>query len=161
MSFLTQNMNQFAQAPILGLVDQIPTPDVVSAQILTTSSATAIQVGSAMKLVAGTSGAIVVDVQTGATDAAVFGVIPYNARKNIYVPGDFCEVACGGSYVYLKASAAITRGDGVSTTAATTTADPLVTTDTTSGHFLTGTAVDSASGAGVLLRIKIAPSKLP
>ncbi len=160
MSFLTQNMNQFTQAPILGLVDQIPTPDVVSAQLLSTTSAVA-QVGSAVKLVTGTSGAILVDICTGPTDGPVFGVIPYNERKNLYKANDLIEVACEDSYVYLRSSAAITRGTNVSTTAATTTTDPLVTTDVTSGHYITGIAVDEATAANQLLRIKIAPSKLP
>jgi hypothetical protein len=157
MSFLTQNMNQFAQAPILGQVDMIESPDVVSAQFLLTSVAVC-QVGSAMKLVAGTSGAMVVDVQTGPTDATVFGVVLYNARKNIYAGGDFLELGCSGTYVYLKSGGAIYRGDLVSTTAATTSADPLVNTDTTSGHFETGIAVDAATGANQLVRIKINPS---
>jgi hypothetical protein len=158
MAFLTQPMNSFTQAPILGAIDQVPTPDVVSAQILPASSATAIQNGSAVKLVAGASGAIVVDVQTGPTDATVFGVIPYNERKNLYSPGDFIEVACGGTYMYMLSGGAIARGDTVAITAATSSADPLVNTDTTSGHFITGIAIDVASGAGVLIRVKIAPS---
>ena len=160
MSFLTQAMNQFTQAAILGQVDMVPTPDVVSAQILSTSSATSIQVGDAVKLVAGTSGAILVDKQTGPTDATVFGVIVYNERKNIYSPGDYIEVACAGSFVYLIPGGAIARGDTVSTTASTTTADPTVATDTTTGHFITGIAVDVATGAGApsVIRIKIFPS---
>lgn len=161
MAFLTQNMNQFKQAPILGGVDEIPTPDVVSAQINPSSVATAIQVGSLVKLVAGASGAIVVDVVTGPTDGPVFGCIPFNQRKNIYSPGNYVEVACGGAYMYMKSSAAIARGDTVSGTAATTTADPTVATDTTSGHFACGIAVDIATGANQLIRVKIAASKLP
>lgn len=157
MAFLTQNMNQFTQAPILGLVDQIPSPNVVSAQLISTTSA-AIQVGSAVKLVAGTSGAILVDVVSGPTDGPVFGVIPYNERKNTYVANDLIEVACSDTYVYLKSSAAITRGAKVATTAATTTADPTVATDATSGHYITGVAVDQVAAANQLLRIKIQPS---
>lgn len=161
MALLTQPMNSFTQAQILGAIDQIPTPDVVSAQILPTSSATAIQQGSAVKLVAGTSGAILVDVQTGPTDATVFGVIPYNERKNLYSPGDFIEVACGGSVMYMLSGGAIARGDKVAITAATATVDPLVNTDATTAHFITGIALDPAAGAGVLIRVKIVPSTNP
>lgn len=161
MSFLKQNMNQFSQTPILGAVDLNPSPDVVSAQILPSSSATAIQVGSAVKLVTGTSGAILVDVQTGPTDATVFGVIPYNERKNLYKAGDLIEVARGGTYMYMLSGAAVVRGTKVSITAATTTADPTVATDTTSGHFVVGTAVDEATAAGQLIRVAINPSTLP
>ena len=56
-------------------------------------------------------------------------------------------------------SAAIVRGTKVSTTASTTTADPTVATDATSGHYITGTAADEATAAGQLIRIKITPSQ--
>ena len=159
MAFLTQQMNALTNAPILGGVDMIPTPDVVSAQIISTSSATAIQNGSAVKLITGTSGSILIDVCSGPTDGPVFGVIPYNERKNLYSPNDLCEVACGGSYVYLLSSAAVTRGTKVSTTAATTSADPTVATDNTSAHYITGIAADEATASGQLIRIKITPSQ--
>jgi hypothetical protein len=157
MAYTTQPMNSLTQAAILGALDQIPTPDVVSVQILPTSSITTLQVGSPVKLVAGTSGAILVDGQTGPTDATIFGVIPYNERKNLYKAGDYTEVACSGSYMYMLSGGAIARGDSVAITAATSSADPLVNTDTTSGHFCVGYAVDAAAGAGVLVRIRIAP----
>ena len=159
MAFLTQPMNALTIAPILGAVDMIPTPDVVSAQILSTSSATAIQQGDAVKLVAGTSGSILVDKCVGPGDGPVFGVIPYNERKNLYKPNDIIEVACGASYVYLLSSAAITRGTKVATTASTTTADPTVATDATQYDYITGIAIDSATASGQLIRVKIQPSQ--
>ncbi len=160
MSFLKQNMNQFTQSPMLGAVDLIPSPDVVTGQITPSSTATAIQQGSAVKLVgsaAGTSsGAILVDVQTGPTDAAVFGVIAYNERKNLYVKGDIVEVVRSG-YMYMLTSAAVVRGTRVAITAATTTADPTVAGDATSGHFTTGIAVDEATASGQLIRVSVQP----
>ena len=159
MAFLTQAMNQLTGAPILGLVDMLPNPDIVSAQILSTSSATSIQVGDAVKLVTGTSGSILVDKCTGPTDGPVYGIIAYNERKNIYAPNDLIEVACGASFIYLLSSAAITRGTKVSTTASTTTSDPTVATDATSGHYITGIAQDEATASGQLIRIKITPSQ--
>ena len=159
MAFLTQAMNQFAQAPILGAVDMIPSPNVVSAQITSSSSATAIQVGSPVKLVSGTSGSILVDVCSGPTDGPVFGVLVYNARKNLYVANDMVEVACSDTFVYLRASAAVARGAKVTTTAATTTTDPLVTTvSVPSTQYVTGVAIDAAAAANDLIRVKIAPS---
>lgn len=160
MAFLTQAMNQFVQAPILGQVDLIPTPQVIAAQILSTSTATAIQNGSAMKLVAGTSALPLVDIVTGPTDGPVFGVIPYSMRKNIYVANDVIQLALGESYVFLKSSAAITRGAKVSSTAATTTADPTVATAVTSTDYVTGVCIDTATGANQLVRIKIAPGAI-
>lgn len=152
-------MNLFTQAPILGLVSMIPSPDVVSAQIISTTSATAIQVGSAVKLIDGTAGSILVDVCTGPTDGPVFGVILYNARKNLYVANDIVDVGCAGTFVYLRASAAIARGAKVTTTAATTTTDAFVTTvSTPTTQYVTGIAIDKAAASLDLIRVKIAPS---
>lgn len=161
MAFKQQNMNQFGPTPMLGALDLIPTPDVVTAQILPASALTSMQQGDAVKLVAGASGAILVDKQTGPTDAVVFGVVPYNTRKNLYKAGDLVEVARRGSYMYMQASAAIARGARVAITASTTTTDPLVTTDATSGHFTVGTAIDVASALGDLIRIAIDPLTNP
>ena len=57
-AFLSQAMNQFVQAPILGLVDLTPSPNVITCQLDPNSSATSIQVGDAVKLIAGTSATI-------------------------------------------------------------------------------------------------------
>jgi hypothetical protein len=159
MAFLGQQMNSFTQAPILGQVDLVPSPNVVTAQIISTSSAPSIQVGDVVKLVTGSSSTILVDVCSGPTDGPVFGVIPYNERKNLYSPGDSVEVALASSFVYLKASAAIARGAKVTTTASSTTADPLVTTvSVPSTQYITGKAVDVATAASQLIRVEIAPS---
>src|ERR1035437_7537225 len=107
MSFTTQNQNVFVPPAMLGAIDLIAATNVVSVQILPSSSATAIQQGTAVKLIAGTSGAILVDVQTGPTDAAIFGVIPYNDRKNLYKAGDIVSVVVGGGYMYMRSSAAV------------------------------------------------------
>lgn len=160
MAFLLQNPNQFAQSPILGAVDLIPSPDVVTAQVLPTSALTSLQVGDPVKLVTGTSGAILVDKQTGPTDAIVLGVIPYNEKKNLYVKGDLIEVVIAG-VVYMRSSAAITRGARVAITSSTTTTDPLVTTDATSGHFTTGVALDEATAANQLIRVRVQPLTNP
>lgn len=160
MAFLKQNMNQFTQSPILGAVDMIPTPTVVTGQILPSTGATAIQNGSAVKLKTGTSGAILVDIQTGPTDAAVFGVIPYNEQKNLYKGGDFVEILRGG-YMYMLTSAAVVRGTRVAITAATSSADPTVATDTTTGHFTVGIAIDEATASGQLIRVSIEPLTNP
>lgn len=158
MSFLTQTMNAFTQAPILGLVDLVPSSNNIAVQ-LSPSTAAVCQVGSALKLIGGQAALPVVDVCSGPTDGPVFAVVPYNARKNLYVAGDIIDAACAGSFVFLRSSAAINRGDKVTTTAATTTTDPLVTTvSTPTTQYVTGKAIDLAPGADQLIRIQIAPS---
>jgi len=159
MPFLTQSMNQFAQDPILGLVSMIPSPNVVSAIINRASVATTIQVGDAVKLIDDVSGAITVDRCSGPTDGPVFGVIVYNARKNLYSPGDLIEVAGPASYVYLKTSAAVARGAKVTTTASTSSEDARVATvSAPATQYVTGIAADKASGANALIRVIVTPS---
>jgi len=158
MSFLSQTMNTFTQAPILGLVDLIPSPEVISVQ-LSPSTAAVCQVGSALKLIGGQAALPIVDVCSGPTDGPVFAVVPYNNRKNTYSAGEILNAVMKGTFVYLRSSAAINRGDKVTTTAATTTTDPLVTTvSTPTTQYVTGVAIDLATGADQLIRIRIAPS---
>ena len=159
MAYLTQAMNQFSQAPILGQVDQVPSPNVVTVQIDPASAATSIQVGDVVKLITGSSATILVDKCSGPTDGPVYGVILYNERKNTYAAGDLCEVGLGASYVYLRTSAAVARGAKVTTTASTTTTDPLVTTvSVPSTQYVTGIAIDVAAAANALIRVQVAPS---
>lgn len=159
MAFLTQAMNQFTQAPILGAVDLIPTPEVLACQIYASSTA-AIQNGTVVKQIAVSSAGLpVVDAVTGPTDGPVFGVIPYTDRKNLYVAGDVVQVVKSAGYVFLKSSAAINAGDKVTATAATTSADPTVATvSTPTTQYVTGTALDTCAAANALIRIRIAPS---
>lgn len=158
MAQVVLNQNQFSQTPVLGQVSEIPNPNVVSVRLNPSSSAV-FQAGSAVKLITGTANEILVDATTGPTDGPVFGVIVYNMRKNLLSAGDNATVACASSYVFLEASAAINRGAKVTTTAATSGNDPTIATvSVASTQYVTGVAVDSASGAGSLIRVQILPS---
>ena len=158
MAQLVQNQNQFAQTALLGQVSMIPTPDIVSA-LFSPSSSAVLQNGSAVKLITGVSPGIMVDAVSGPTDGPVFGTVIYNMRKNLYSAGDIVEVACGGSYIQLETSAAVARGAKVTSTAATAGNDPTIATvSTASTQYVTGVAVDSSTGSGQLVRVKIQPS---
>lgn len=160
MGQVVQNQNQFAQTPILGQLTMIPNANVFSVR-LNPSSTAVLQAGSAVKLIAGSAigNEILVDACTGPTDGPVYGVIIYNMRKSLYAAGDVAEVAGPNSVVILEASAAVARGDKVTTTAATAGNDPRVATvSVPSTQYVTGVALDPASGAGALIRVQIAPS---
>lgn len=162
MANLTQNQNQTFQTAMLAQTTMDPQPDTVPAQIKPTSTAAVICAGQAVKLVAAVGPNIIVDVCTGPTDGPVFGVIPYNQKKNTYVAGDTVEVVCGGGILMLKSSAAINRGDKVAvTTNVVSTNDPTVATDAVSAHYITGIALGQCAAADALIKIKISPSQNP
>lgn len=161
MSNLALNQNQTFQTPMLGMVTMDRQPNTVSAQIDPASTATVITAGCAVKQVNVAGPQIMVDVTANPADAGVFGIIPYNMRKNTYVPGDVIEVVCSGGYLMLKASAAITPGQIVAVTnPSVATNDPTVANTTTVGDFVAGRAVGKAAAAGDLIKVLVQPGKL-
>lgn len=151
------NQNQFAQTPLLGQVSLVVNPSIISVKINPESVSAKLQAGQAVKLIAGTSAEILVDVPTSDTDGPVLGVIIYNPRKNIYAAGDTVEIATAGSCVFMEAGAAINRGAKVSTTYS----GPTVVTNNTAGKQITGVAFDQAANAGDLIRVMVQPSTNP
>lgn len=145
-----QNLNQFAQTPGLGSPDLAYNFNTKSVQIDPDSVATKLQVGQAVKLVAGASPTIRVDEAASADQA--FGVIIASLKKNTYAAGDTVEVACRGNVLYLEAAAAITRGALVENVPAGPTVQ------TKAAGAVLGVALDQASGPGQLIRVEIAPA---
>ena len=157
----TQNQNQLTPSVVLGQASMIVNPTVISARLNPASTAY-FQAGTAVKYVTGADGDILVDAVSGATDGPVCGVILYNPRLSKPTKGQMVEIAQGGSYIWLEASAAINRGANVSSAPGVAgTTDPQVTTDTTSTHYITGVAVDQAAAEGDLIRVQLDFSKLP
>lgn len=158
MANLSLNQNQTFQSPVLGMVTGDPQPQTLSCQLDPNSAWTGpITAGQTVKLTTTASSQIMVDPCTAATDK-VFGVIAYNLRKNSYSLGDVVEVVGRGGIIMLESSGAIARGDGVATTNQTVgTNDPTIATDTTATHYVTGFAMEPAAGAGVLIKVLVAP----
>lgn len=161
MSNLVQNQNQTFQTPMLGQVTTDPQPQVVPAQIDPASTTiTPIVAGCPVKLVAAAGPNVIVDLCASASDGPVFGVIPYNLRKNIYAVGDQLEVCCVGSYLMLKCAAAINRGVNVSgLIPAVSTDDPTVVAETTIGNYILGVTVSQIAAAG-LVKVRVSPGKV-
>ena len=157
MSLLVQNQNQFAQTAMLGQVTMDPQPSTIPAQIYSGSTAV-IGAGTAVKLVDVAGPNVVVDATTSATDGPVFGVIPFNLRKNTYAALDAVEVCARGSILMLKSSASIARGTNVScTNAATAADDPVVQTTTSAGDYILGVCLGHAAAANALVKVLVAP----
>lgn len=144
-----QKQNQFAQTPLLGQPDLSYSFNTKSVMIDPESVATKLQVGQALKLVAGATPMILAD-EAGSTDVP-YGVIHAVNKKNVYTAGQVVEIACKGNVLYLEAAAAITRNAVVENVPGGPTVQPKA-----SGARL-GIALDQASGAGELIRIEIDP----
>ena len=85
-----QNPNQFAQTPILGMPDLRSQPNSFFVTINPDSVFTDFQVGTVLKLIAGTGPSILVDVALPTEEA--IGVIPYNLKKNTFAAGDTVQI---------------------------------------------------------------------
>ena len=108
--------------------------------------------GMAVKISAGAGSAVQptqVELVSGATDTAVYGVVVNNILKEERKVGDFVEVAVAGCEVIMEASAAITAG------ATVTYASGKVAHSTTSGDAILGIAQEAASASGDLIRVLI------
>lgn len=142
-----QNMNQFAQGPIKGDVSAIPSPNVISCQITTTSSNT-LKAGSAVKLVAGTAYTILVD-KSAATEQQI-GFVVFNPKKDSFTAGDQIEVALAECVMWMEAGAAFNRGQNVEQVS---TGDKVIAY--AGVNTAVGVALDTASASGDLVRILI------
>lgn len=161
MSNLAQNQNQLVQTALLGQVTFAPSFSTVPAQIDPSSAATVIVAGCAVKFVDKAGPRVVVDVTTSASDGPVFGIIPYNLRKNKYAAGDPIEVIGQGGCLLLKSAGAITRGDNLAVTnPSVATNDPVVDVTTTVGDYIAGVALGQAAGAGELFNVQVSPGKI-
>jgi len=154
---LSQNQNQFAQTALIGMAAEQPI-DTVTCQINPNTTAPYITAGCAVKLISNTGPEKVVDITTSPTDGPVFGVIAYNPRSNVHVAGGHVEVHTDLNVLYLKSSAAITRGARVSCTNPTALAnDPTVATDTSASDYTVGVAETQATAANQLVKIRVKP----
>jgi hypothetical protein len=148
----SQYQNQFAQTPLLGQPDLSYSFNTKSVMIDPESVSTRLQVGQALKLVAGATPMILAD-ECGSTTQP-YGVIHSVNKKNVYTKGQVVEIACKGNVIYLEAAAAILRNAVVENVPAAS-GGPKVQTKASGARL--GIALDQASGAGELIRIEIDP----
>lgn len=155
---LALNQNQTFQTPMLAMVTMDPQPNTIPAQIYPSSTATVIVAGCAVKLVNNVGPNVQVDVCTSQSDGPIFGVIPYNMRKNTYGAGDPVEVCGRGSILMLKTYAAVQRGVAlVNRNPAAATDDPMVESNLTIGNYILGSSLGYAAAGSGLIKVQVAP----
>lgn len=146
---MAQNINQFAQTPVQGMMDLMLNPAVVSAQIDTTSAGGLVP-GQAVKMV-DSAGGIPKVVECAADTDDVYGFIVYDIKSSVYAVGDKVEVASmRDNCMYMTSSAAIARNASVEIVIS----GQKVATAAT-GKRIIGRAFDKATGANQLIRVVI------
>ena len=150
-----QNQNQFEQSPEKGMMDLRFNWNVISCRVDSALAAT-VPAGEAVavKLVDNGSKIPTVTPITADTDD-VFGFVKYNYTRNSLKAGDVIDVAAmDNNVMYMQASAAIAKGAALM---------PVVTgvkvaTAVGTGKTIVGYALDKATAADQLIRVRI---KLP
>lgn len=151
MAQLALNQNALNMTPMLGAISRDRSPATFPCRINPSSTAPFICAGCVVKLIDGTGPDILVDVCSANTDGPCYGVIVANPKKNIYAPGDMCEVVGEGGVIFLETGAAIARALDVSSTPpSATTNDPIIASDVTATHFTIGKTLAKLTAAGLV-----------
>lgn len=144
----TQNINSFAQAPFLGMLDLKVGPTNVVAMQIDTTQATALYAGAAVNVVNNGNGIPTVIASTADTDS-VAGFIVYDIKSASYIAGNRCEVAMKDTCMYLYATTAITRFAQV----VLDLTSPGSVQAATGSDTIVGYAYDQATAYGQLIRV--------
>lgn len=147
------SQNQFAQSPIVGVVDMKVGPTNVIAAQVDSSVVSSILPGQGVKIVASTAGGIPKVAPVSANNDPAIGFAAFNVKDLQYVAGQNLEVALWGTVIWCWATAAIvqfaqvcldvTYVGGVQPTGGTATA--------------MGWAFDGCAAAG-LIRVMLLPN---
>jgi len=142
------NISQFAMAPFLGMLDlKVGNTNVTAAQVDITQSGL-LYGGSSVNVVNNSNGIPTV-VGSAADTNNVWGFIVYDIKSQSYGIGARCEIAQGGSCIWLYATTAITRGSQV----VLDLVSPGSVQAAVSGDTVIGYAYDQATAYGQLIRI--------
>lgn len=145
--------NQFAQTPVLGMIDLRFDYDTVAVQI-DSSQVTALYAGSAVKIV-DSAGGVPKVIGCDADEDEVFGFINFDIKTVQFLANMAAEISQTGNVMFLYAGGAIARGVRV------VLQDPAISPGTvlaatgSTGSRIVGFAYDKAAAAGELIRVKL------
>ena len=146
---MAQQLNQFVQAPIVGMLDMKFNWNTKSAEI-DASQVGSLAQGQAVKIVDSAGGIPKVVGCTADTDE-VFGFINYDIKSQLFVAGDRVEISQKGNVMFLVATAAVARGAQV----VLDTAGGVYPAALGSGKCLVGFALDKATAPGDIIRVEL------
>lgn len=145
------NPNQFAQAAVLGMLDQALNFNTISCQVDVSQSGN-LYAGSWVKVVDSAGGVMKV-VGCSAHDDEALGPINFTFKNSVFIAGQACEVSISGNVMYMYATAAISRLAQV--VLDLTSPGSVGPTTGSSGSRIVGWAFDKAPAAGALFRVYI------
>lgn len=143
------NQNQFAQIPVLGMLDQSFNTDSVSCVL---NSGTVVP-GQSVKLVDSAGGVPKVAPVTSDSDI-VFGFVNYNIKNASFSAGAALEVSLLNNVIYLQATEAFDRGAKLKGVVATV--GGVAAAVQGEGSPIIGWAFDKAVNVGDLVRVFLA-----
>ncbi|TDE17707.1 capsid cement protein [Dyadobacter psychrotolerans] len=142
-------LNDFALAPVQGLMDlQVP-GTVIEVQVDTTVSTPLIPGQAVKQSVAVTTGLPKVVALTANTDK-ILGFVPYNSVFGTFAASKVTELAMDNSVMWMTAGAAIAAGASLEYVYTTNRVITSAGSNTKIGHALNGVAA-----AGDLVRVRI------
>jgi hypothetical protein len=139
--FLSQEINQFAQADVRGRVDLMGMGNNVISAVINSEVSGNVYSGDAVEILATSKGLPEVKPLTSTGD--VFGFVRYNAKKVAYVAGDRVELAIDNAVMVMAASAAIDAGEEIAYDYETGLIAPAGSGDTVVGIAIDAIAADA------------------
>ena len=149
MAAPTQSLNQFGMKQLKGEVSMVPSPATISVQ-LTPAAGNSVYAGDAVKLIAGTSKQILVDL--AAVADIPIGIVIRAQKTTVYTAGQSLEIALPGSVIVVEAYGVINRGQALEWYSPTSAKQ----FKAAAGVYPTfGVALDSSSATGDLIRMLV------
>lgn len=145
----TLSPNQFTEAPFLGMLDLRFNPDTIAVEFDPAGSGS-LYAGQLVKFTQVVGGIPKVVPITANTDE-VAGMIAYDIKTKVFLPGDKMEMSMSQNVGYMYATGAIARGAQVAPDITTAGGVKVPVT----GDNLIGWAIDVATAPGQLIRIKL------
>lgn len=146
------SLNTFNVTPIQGQMDLPDFSSVITGQVDTAFAGTALVPGQAVKQIAASSGLPKFTALTANTDKTA-GFVAYDPKDASYAANKPFECAISGGVMFMTSGAAIAAGANLEVVYNGGTGGTVITNAGTNP--VVGTALDSASAASQLIRVKI------
>lgn len=147
-----QSQNQFLQTPVIGMPDQKMNYNTTPVMIDASEVSLTDQAGTAVKIVASSTGVPKVIACTANSDVC-HGFLQYDVKSAVFLPMDMAEMCQSGDALYLISVGAIDAGTEVQLDL--TYVGGVKAKTGSSGARKVGWSMDQATADGQLIRVKL------